>query len=210
MTDFTIDSSDLLHWARYIDSIPRRTNAALARALNTVGDGVEREIVEYIAAQTGIDPNDVRRMLAVSPAKPGNLTWELDASVAIPNSIDWSRPWAGRGTDAKRGFLLPKGEEPRLLKGPSSSTVLLCIEARAVAGAQRRTGIEHFPMITAGRGRKLGSSPIGEEAIRHDVEPCLASPHDLLLACIDCLVARGSDRQPSGANPSASTAAQWF
>ena len=93
MIDINIDVSDLLKWSRYLETIPKKTPTAIARALNTVGDNVVRRIADYVSTGTGLHPDDVASLMTVKRASPSDLTWSIDASQLAPPSLDWSRPW---------------------------------------------------------------------------------------------------------------------
>jgi hypothetical protein len=94
-----VDTSDLLKWARYLQTIPRKTNPAIARALNSVGDNAVKTATAYIADQMGFDPDDVADMIIVKRAAPDDLSFEINMS-NIYQSGD-SRPWEGRdGSDS--------------------------------------------------------------------------------------------------------------
>lgn len=91
-----VNANDLLKWSRYLDELPRRTKPAIARALNTFGEGVVHEIVNYIAQKNSWDPDDVRRRILVKEADPHDLSFTMDASLVVPQSQQWQRPWAER------------------------------------------------------------------------------------------------------------------
>jgi hypothetical protein len=88
-----VDSEDVLHWARLMQNVPRRTKAAIARGLNTVGDNIVREAIQYHSDTTGLDPTELERLIIVKKATPDDLTWSLDQSALVSNT-EWSRPWA--------------------------------------------------------------------------------------------------------------------
>jgi hypothetical protein len=93
-----IDFEDLLKWGRFMETVPRKTPAALARALNTVGDNVLRTSVEYLSDSTGLATNDIEPMITVHRATPSNLEWSMDASAITLNpSPNWQRPWESPG-----------------------------------------------------------------------------------------------------------------
>jgi hypothetical protein len=99
MIDVSVDVSELLNWARLMNRMPRKTPAAIARGLNTVGDNIAHNAAHVMAEATGLDPNDVFEMIEVKQATPGDLNWSMDASKVAPPSMDWSRPW-----DKRTGF----------------------------------------------------------------------------------------------------------
>jgi hypothetical protein len=98
--DVSLDTTELLKWARYMNRVPRRTGAAIARALNTVGDNILHEAAHAVAQETGLDPNDVFDLIGVKKATPDDLNWSMDTSKVFQSEqMDWSRPW-----DKRTGF----------------------------------------------------------------------------------------------------------
>jgi hypothetical protein len=91
--EISINTNDLLKWARAFDEVPRRTHAAIARALNAVGTQIERSAAQYVAEQSDLDPNDVMGMIDVTEATPDNLTWEMNATAVALSQQEWSKPW---------------------------------------------------------------------------------------------------------------------
>lgn len=101
-----VHTEDLAKWARHYEQLPNRTKPAIARALNTVGEGILTEAVDKIARNTGLNPNVIRDTIHVHEATARRLQWSMDASEFAPPSLDWSRPWANTGdataTDKQR------------------------------------------------------------------------------------------------------------
>jgi hypothetical protein len=97
--EISVDTSDLLKWSRYMSNVPRRTGAAVARALNTVGDNILREWIAYNADQTGMSMDVIQQHIEVHKATPDDLRWEMDATGLSPNA-NWSRPWQSSGDEA--------------------------------------------------------------------------------------------------------------
>jgi hypothetical protein len=87
-----VDTTDLLRFIRYMDNIPKKTGAAIARGLNTVGERAVRAMIEYQAEISGLDPEVLASLIEVKKATPDDLTWEMDAS-KISTQTDFSRPW---------------------------------------------------------------------------------------------------------------------
>jgi hypothetical protein len=92
MLGLEVDTSELLKWSRLMRNVPKRTKAAIARALNTVGDNIVHNAVEYNAEATGLDPSDLERLIVVKKATPDDLTWSMDQS-AILTKTNFARPW---------------------------------------------------------------------------------------------------------------------
>src|SRR5262252_2326773 len=108
MLKYKVDASDLLHWARFLDEMPRRTKPAMARALNTYGEGVLRSVVDSIAERTDLPSGAIFNAINVKEASPDDLIWEMDASQVLPGAMDWERPWESRDTKQFENDLLLK------------------------------------------------------------------------------------------------------
>lgn len=91
-----VDASDLLKWARFYDDMPKANKRALARALNTFGEGVVRETIKTISDKNGWDPDVVKSRLIVKEADEHDLEFVMDASAVVAPSQDWNRPWDQR------------------------------------------------------------------------------------------------------------------
>jgi hypothetical protein len=91
-----VDADDLLNWARYLEDIPKVTNVAIARGLNTYGEGVLQRAAERLADKADLQVHEVMSIIRVTRATPRRLEWSMDASGISPPSGDWSRPWAER------------------------------------------------------------------------------------------------------------------
>jgi len=92
----SVDASDLLKWARYIDDIPRYTKPALAKALNTFGEGMVHETIHQLADKYGWDEDSIRQRLVVQEADEHHLEFSMDASQIVRPQQNWSRPWQSR------------------------------------------------------------------------------------------------------------------
>jgi hypothetical protein len=117
-----VDTSDLLKWSRYMNRIPKKTGAAIARGLNTVGDNIVHNAAQAMAETTGLDPNDIIELIEVKKATADDLKWSMDASKVAPPSLDWSRPW-----DKRTGF-----DDRTLVKVVTSFDKLVCDRCLAV------------------------------------------------------------------------------
>jgi len=91
-----VDADDLLRWARYLETIPRKTRPAVARALNVAGEGIVNGVVRYFVDKNDWPSDVVRNMIIVKEATPENWTWSMDATELSPQSYEWSRPWEAR------------------------------------------------------------------------------------------------------------------
>lgn len=91
-----IEVGNLLQWARYIETIPQRTKAAAARAINAAGEEVVIGMATQIADKADLPVHEVAALIEVREATPQRLIWEADASNIAPPSHDWSRPMASR------------------------------------------------------------------------------------------------------------------
>lgn len=108
MIHVQIETDDLLKWAGYFDELPKKTPAAIARALNSVGGNVLEISVDYFAEGSGLDAVDVRPLIEVHEATAGSLRWMMDASaVTLVDSPNWERPWdkPGDNTFAQQQLL---------------------------------------------------------------------------------------------------------
>jgi hypothetical protein len=121
-----IDTNALLKFTRYMENIPRRTGAAIARGLNTVGDNMVREMIKYQADLTGLDENELAKLVEVKRASPSDLSFEMDAS-AISTKTDFSRPWVKRD-DSDTSF-----SDNTLVKVVTSGDELVCEKCNDVA-----------------------------------------------------------------------------
>jgi hypothetical protein len=98
MIQLEIDADDLLKWARFMEEVPKKTPAAIARALNTVGDNVLRVSTDYLAESTGLDTVDIMPLITVKEATPQDLSWSMDArAITLQPSPNWERPWESPG-----------------------------------------------------------------------------------------------------------------
>ena len=124
MLGLEVDTSELLHWARLMQNVPKRTKAAIARGLNTVGDNVVRNAVQAQSEATGLDPNELEALIVVKKATPDDLSWSMDQS-AILTKTDFSRPW---DTPSDGTF-----DQNTLVKVITSGDELVCEKCNDVA-----------------------------------------------------------------------------
>jgi hypothetical protein len=95
--EIKVDGQDLLKWAKFYDEMPRHTKVALAKALNTFGEGVVRETVHRIAEKNGWDPDVVKSRMVIHEADAHDLEFVMDVTAIVSGSKDWTRPWEERG-----------------------------------------------------------------------------------------------------------------
>ena len=93
---YRVSAEDMVEWARYLEEIPKVTNAAIARGLNAYGEGVVERTAAKIADKADLQVHEVMATIVVTRATPRRLEWSMDASGILPPSGDWSRPWAAR------------------------------------------------------------------------------------------------------------------
>ena len=105
--EISVDTSDLLKWARYLDTVATKTGPAAAKALNFIGDSIINKTITYLEESTGLEPEDIRRLITVKAATANDPTWEMDATATAPPSLDWSRPW-DKGEAIDDAFTLVK------------------------------------------------------------------------------------------------------
>ena len=123
MARLSINATDLLKWARFLDDVPRRTRPAVARAMNDYGRGVLESAVQSIAEETGLSAADVRNRIEVKEASSGDLTWKMDTTKVAP-SKDWERPWDKRSDkDVDQQALV------KIVTSGDESTCEICEEA---------------------------------------------------------------------------------
>lgn len=91
-----INASDLLKWSRYFEQVPKKTKTAAARAMNAFGAQAVDVIVQHLAQKNNWQPEDVLRRILVKQATPTDLTFVMDASLVMPEPVDWQRPWLSR------------------------------------------------------------------------------------------------------------------
>jgi hypothetical protein len=121
-----VDTAELLKFTRFMQNIPKRTGAAIARGLNTVGENMVREMVKYQADLTGLDENELAALVEVKKATADDLSFEMDAS-AISTKTDFSRPWIQRD-DSDTSF-----SDSTLVKVVTSGDELVCDKCNDVA-----------------------------------------------------------------------------
>jgi hypothetical protein len=121
-----VDTAELLKFTRYMQNIPKRTGAAIARGLNTVGENMVREMIKFQAEQTGLDENELAALVEVKKATPDDLSFEMDAS-AISTKTDFSRPWVKRD-DSDTSF-----SDSTLVKIVTSGDELVCDKCLSAA-----------------------------------------------------------------------------
>lgn len=83
-----IDTSDLLRFVRTMEGMPARNRTAIARALNSVGDGVVRELSQRIGRQQGTNAERVRAMIDSTRATPANHRYEIRLREELPAAED--------------------------------------------------------------------------------------------------------------------------
>jgi hypothetical protein len=120
-------NDDLLKWAGYFGELPKRTPEVLANALNSVGDNVLQISVDYFAEGTGLDAADVRPLVEVQEATPGNLRWMMDASaVVLKDSPNWERPWDKPGDNT-----FSQQQTLQIVTSGDRQVCPVCVEAAA-------------------------------------------------------------------------------
>lgn len=95
-----VDTRDLVKWGAFFEEMPRATKRAVARAMNTFGEGVVNEYARIIADKNGQDPQDVKSKILVHEADARHLDWVMDASLVVAPNVAWNRPWETRDQSA--------------------------------------------------------------------------------------------------------------
>jgi hypothetical protein len=91
---FSIDAKDLLKLADHWEKQAPYINAALATALNKVGNEISDVMSEYWSSVTSVPKQAVRSLFEINEARPDRLRWELDATAAAidaPSEVVWKR-----------------------------------------------------------------------------------------------------------------------
>jgi hypothetical protein len=127
MIKIDVDTGELLKWARYMNRVPKRTGAAISRALNTVGDNILRVRINTIAENTGFDPDEIESAIEVKKATPNDLSWSMDAS-KLSTDNKFSRPWQTRGDSNSDSF-----DDRTLVKVVTSGDEYVCDKCNYVA-----------------------------------------------------------------------------
>jgi hypothetical protein len=152
MLNVTIDTNELLKWARYMNNVPKRTGAAISRALNTVGENVLQVRINGIAEATGFEPDEIAGAIEVKKATPNDLTWSMDAS-KLSTDAKWSRPWQTRGDPNSDSF-----DDRTLVKVITSGDELVCEKCNYVADHSPYTMEEIRNMNPYGMGTGSGTN----------------------------------------------------
>jgi hypothetical protein len=95
-----LDTTDLLRWARYLESMPAKLGPALARGLNAFGDEATQAMAKNLAAKYDLEAGAVMNLLVVRRASPGHLKYEVDGSAVAKTDPRWLRPWEERDQSA--------------------------------------------------------------------------------------------------------------
>ncbi len=90
--DLKVDPTELVRWAAGAKSrVPRVTRAAVARALNQLGDSLVDEAKNAYAEARGVTRFEIEPYMRVRRATSANLWWELRAN--LPPSMQRRRDW---------------------------------------------------------------------------------------------------------------------
>lgn len=92
MFRFSFKLDRLLEWVKYFEELPKKTSAAVVKALNTAGEAVVREMARKISQSTGFSQEKARSFITVKKATESDKTFKIKQEV-LPPSLDWSRPW---------------------------------------------------------------------------------------------------------------------
>ena len=91
---FSIDASDLMKLADDWEKTIPNVNAALATALNKVGNEISDVTADYWSSVTSVPKQAVRSLFQINEARPDRLRWEMDATAAAidaPSEVVWKR-----------------------------------------------------------------------------------------------------------------------
>jgi hypothetical protein len=159
-----VDASDLMRWARRLDSIARETPIRLAKAMNTYGDNVVRRVVEYVTEQTGMSPDDVKDLIQVQKATRYDLSWAMDATAAMRTVGDdelFSRPFPDRDNS--------RFEQERLVKIVTMNDGFDCEVCQEAAEHSPYTMAEIEVMQEKWAGYQGRAGPAGPAELRSNL-----------------------------------------
>lgn len=77
MISLNVDTSALARYTKRLKSIPPKNKAAIARALNEVGNGVVRELAQSVAKDTRMPVERVRALITTHRASAANMTFSI-------------------------------------------------------------------------------------------------------------------------------------
>lgn len=125
MIKMAVNTTALLHWARYLKETPARSKKNIARSLNAFGEGVVRNLTADLSERTGLDPEQLRSLLVIHEASPQNLNWTLDAS-RVQSEMQMPAP---RHFPGQRSNVLRSGMLVNIITQGDEKVCPLCQEA---------------------------------------------------------------------------------
>lgn len=81
-----IDASDLLRFTRVAEKIERENKTAIARALNSVGNGVVRELTFKMAKSHGVSPERVASLITTQQASANRHLFRISVKSGLPEA----------------------------------------------------------------------------------------------------------------------------
>jgi hypothetical protein len=78
-----VDATDMLKFTKRLDNMAKAVNPALALGLNEVGDGLISVLSTNLAKESGLGIEQVRGLMKIKRAKPGDLRYEITVNKAL-------------------------------------------------------------------------------------------------------------------------------
>lgn len=95
---FKIDTEGLLEVFRKIADLPKKIKVGIVEVVNVIGEALVAEVIDDMSAYSGISVPDIRSQMNITEATEANPTFEMDASLVVPDPTEWARPWVSRGS----------------------------------------------------------------------------------------------------------------
>lgn len=97
MFKLNFNTDALLEVFRKLADLPNRIKSGLTAAVNMIGEALVEEVVDDMSAYSGLSAPDIRSQMTITEATDTNQTFEMDASLVVPDPTIWARPWTARG-----------------------------------------------------------------------------------------------------------------
>lgn len=92
----TIDTGDLLNWAKFAEQQVQKSKPLLASALNQLGDSLSRNIAIDLSRSVGLPVDTVRGMMDTARATTKKLEYEIDIAKLTDPRLLTNRPLPAR------------------------------------------------------------------------------------------------------------------
>lgn len=97
----SIDATDIVRYIKNLEKAPKDIQKGASYAINRVGDNMVSEVIEEIAAETGLESDVIRRALVVTRSSPETMMYRIDAEAALIEAPK-TRPMRNRRKFAKK------------------------------------------------------------------------------------------------------------